>query len=99
MRALSTLAVVGLLALGCAGLAAAPRPALADTATAGTSAPPLTRLPDWAVPQSYDLALKSDPAQPGYSGTVTIVVDLKQASMLVLPGARRASSTLSCIRS
>lgn len=40
----------------------------------------MTRLPDWAVPESYDLALKSDPGQPGYSGTVTITVDLKQAA-------------------
>ncbi|HET9819273.1 MAG TPA: M1 family metallopeptidase [Rhodanobacteraceae bacterium] len=43
-------------------------------------APPLTRLPGWAVPESYDLAIKSDPRQSGYSGTVTIAVDLKKAS-------------------
>jgi alanyl aminopeptidase len=40
----------------------------------------LTRLPSWAVPQSYDLALKSDPDKKGYSGTVTITVNLKKAS-------------------
>jgi len=43
-------------------------------------APPLEKLPDWAVPQSYKLDLRSDPEQPGYSGTVTIAVDLKKAS-------------------
>ncbi|MBN8734781.1 MAG: M1 family metallopeptidase [Xanthomonadales bacterium] len=47
---------------------------------AATSRPPMTRLPDWAVPQSYDLSIKSDPDRPGYSGTVTIAVDLKKAS-------------------
>src|SRR6185312_12875925 len=48
-------------------------------ASAG-EAPPLEKLPDWAVPQSYKLDLRSDPEQPGYSGTVAIAVDLKQAS-------------------
>ncbi|HJU07673.1 MAG TPA: M1 family metallopeptidase [Rhodanobacteraceae bacterium] len=41
---------------------------------------PLEKLPDWAVPQSYKLDLRSDPEQPGYSGTVTIAVNLKQAA-------------------
>ena len=59
--------------------ASAPEPA-ASAALAGTSQPPMTRLPDWAVPESYDLAIKSDPDKPGYSGTVTIAVDLKKAS-------------------
>lgn len=71
--------------------ATAPQPATAATARTATAArsmtaesnaetPPMTRLPDWAVPESYDLALKSDPEQSGYSGTVMIAVDLKKAS-------------------
>src|SRR6185437_13072449 len=42
--------------------------------------PPMTRLPDWAVPESYDLAIKSDPKQADYSGAVTIAVALKKTS-------------------
>lgn len=55
----------------------------ADSATAAVSAneaPPLEMLPRWAVPRSYRLALRSDPAASSYQGTVTIVVDLKKAS-------------------
>ncbi|WIG54968.1 MAG: Membrane alanine aminopeptidase N [Rhodanobacteraceae bacterium] len=81
MRTIYKAAMVGLLA--CAGVALAKPPRTAPTnATAATSAqtPPMTRLPDWAVPQSYDLAIKSDPDKSGYSGTVTIAVDLKKAS-------------------
>src|SRR5574337_1447301 len=59
--------------------ASAPGPA-ASADLAATSRPPMTRLPDWAVPQSYELSIKSDPDRPGYSGTVTIAVDLKKAS-------------------
>ncbi|HEY3521106.1 MAG TPA: M1 family metallopeptidase [Rhodanobacteraceae bacterium] len=51
----------------------------AGPASAG-EAPPLETLPGWAVPQSYRLDLRGDPEQPGYSGTVTIAVDLKKAS-------------------
>src|SRR5579885_1307856 len=56
--------------------------ALAQKAAAatGSEAPPLEKLPDWAVPQSYKLELRSDPEQPGYSGTVMIAVDLKKSS-------------------
>ena len=80
MRTVFKAAMVGLLA--CAGTALAKPPQAAHRPAAARIAemPPLTRLPDWAVPQSYDLAIKSDPDQPGYSGTVTIAVDLKKAS-------------------
>jgi len=57
------------LAAGC-GLAFA---ASADQAPTG-------RLPSWAVPQSYQIAFKVDPAQQDFSGTTTIKVKLAQAS-------------------
>ena len=41
---------------------------------------PTGRLPGWAVPQSYQLAFKVDPAQQDFSGTTTIKVKLSQAS-------------------
>ena len=41
---------------------------------------PQGRLPGWAVPQSYQLAFKVDPAQQDFSGTTTIKVKLTQAS-------------------
>ena len=41
---------------------------------------PQGRLPGWAVPQSYHLAFKVDPAQQDFSGTTTIRVKLTQAS-------------------
>ena len=62
-----------------AAAASVPKPA-SSAGLAAASQPPMTRLPDWVVPQSYDLSIKSDPGQPGYSGTVTIAVDLKKAS-------------------
>jgi alanyl aminopeptidase len=73
--------MAGLLLSGAA--AAAPQPALSSAPAASASggeAPPMTRLPDWAVPQSYDLSIKSDPDQSGYTGSVTIAVDLKKPS-------------------
>jgi alanyl aminopeptidase len=41
---------------------------------------PQGRLPGWAVPQSYQLAFKVDPAQQDFSGTTTIKVKLNKAS-------------------
>ncbi|MGH8157847.1 MAG: M1 family metallopeptidase [Rhodanobacter sp.] len=41
---------------------------------------PQGRLPHWAVPQSYQLAFKVDPAQQDFSGTTTIKVKLTQTS-------------------
>ncbi|MBD8878908.1 M1 family metallopeptidase [Rhodanobacter sp. 7MK24] len=41
---------------------------------------PAGRLPAWAVPQSYRIAFKVDPAQTDFSGTTTIKVKLAQAS-------------------
>lgn len=78
MRAVTTVVVAGLLMASSLALAKPPVAAAGTTAKAAT--PPLTRLPDWAVPESYALSLKTDPSQPGYTGTVTIKVDLKQAS-------------------
>ncbi|MGH8146406.1 MAG: M1 family metallopeptidase [Rhodanobacteraceae bacterium] len=89
MRMIPAVAVAGLLLLaGCSSQsntnkssAVASAPASASSATlASASKAPLTRLPDWAVPESYDLAIKSDPDKTSYSGTVTIAVDLKKAS-------------------
>jgi len=45
-----------------------------------TDQAPQGRLPEWAVPQSYQLAFKVDPAQQDFSGTTTIKVKLTQAS-------------------
>ncbi|HEY9112577.1 MAG TPA: M1 family metallopeptidase, partial [Rhodanobacteraceae bacterium] len=81
MRTILKATMVGLLALSGAALARSPHAAVKHaTAAKSAEAPPLTRLPNWAVPESYDLAIKSDPDKPGYSGTVTIAVDLKKAS-------------------
>jgi alanyl aminopeptidase len=41
---------------------------------------PQGRLPGWAVPQSYRIAFKVDPAQQDFSGTTVIKVKLSQAS-------------------
>lgn len=41
---------------------------------------PQGRLPQWAVPQSYQLSFKVDPAQENFSGTTTIKVKLAQES-------------------
>lgn len=52
-----------------------------STVLAATSeAPPLGKLPRWAVPQSYHLAFKVDPKQQDFSGTTTIKLTLSQAS-------------------
>ncbi len=48
-------------------------------AASGNQAPQ-GKLPTWAVPQSYQLAFKVDPAQPDFSGTTTIKLKLTQAS-------------------
>lgn len=45
-----------------------------------TDQPPLEKLPRWAVPESYALDLRIDPAQDGFSGKVAIKVKLAQAS-------------------
>ncbi len=41
---------------------------------------PQGKLPIWAVPQSYQLAFKVDPAQQDFSGTTTIKLKLTKAS-------------------
>ncbi len=41
---------------------------------------PQGRLPGWAVPQAYQIAVKVDPAQQDFSGTTTIKVKLAKAS-------------------
>jgi cytosol alanyl aminopeptidase len=41
---------------------------------------PQGRLPGWAVPQSYQIAFKVDPAQQDFSGVTAIKVKLTQAS-------------------
>ena len=47
---------------------------------AGADQAPKGRLPSWAVPQSYQIAFKVDPAQQDFSGTTTIKVKLAKAS-------------------
>lgn len=47
---------------------------------ATTEAVPQGRLPGWAVPQSYNIAFKVDPAQQDFSGTTQIKVKLSKAS-------------------
>src|SRR5690348_17935554 len=58
--------------------------ALAACGASALAAPagqvPTGRLPGWAVPQSYHLAFKVDPAQKDFSGTTTIEVKLARAS-------------------
>lgn len=41
---------------------------------------PQGRLPRWAVPESYQLAFKVDPAQKDFTGSTTIKLTLKQAA-------------------
>lgn len=52
----------------------------ASTLVASAEQAPSGRLPGWAVPQSYQLAFKVDPAQADFSGTTTIEVKLEKAS-------------------
>ncbi|HJR12530.1 MAG TPA: M1 family metallopeptidase [Rhodanobacteraceae bacterium] len=81
MRAFPVFMMAGLLALSGSALARSPHAAAKHaTATKSVEAPPLTRLPDWAVPESYDLSIKSDPDKSDYNGTVRIAVDLKKAT-------------------
>ncbi|WP_329742539.1 M1 family metallopeptidase [Dyella sp. A6] len=47
---------------------------------AGTNQAPQGRLPRWAMPESYHIAFKVDPAKQDFAGTTTIRVDLKKAS-------------------
>ncbi|MGH7057142.1 MAG: M1 family metallopeptidase [Acetobacteraceae bacterium] len=53
---------------------------MATVSAHSREAPPLGRLPRWAVPRSYVLALRSDPSAARYRGVVTIAVDLRKAS-------------------
>jgi alanyl aminopeptidase len=48
--------------------------------SATTDQVPQGRLPGWAVPQSYQLAFKVDPAKEDFSGTTTIKIKLTKAS-------------------
>ena len=80
MRVISAVVMAGLLALTGPALARSPQTAAKHAASTSAEAPPLTRLPQWAVPESYNLAIKSDPDKSDFSGTVTIAVDLKKAS-------------------
>ncbi|HSN00729.1 MAG TPA: M1 family metallopeptidase [Rudaea sp.] len=57
------------LVLACASVFAAP-----------SDQPPLKTLPRWAIPESYALDLRIDPAQKDFSGKVAIKVELTQAS-------------------
>jgi alanyl aminopeptidase len=50
------------------------------SAFATTEQAPQGRLPGWAVPQSYKIAFKVDPAQQDFSGTTIIKVKLTKAS-------------------
>jgi len=54
--------------------AALAAPAAPDTAV------PHGKLPRWAIPQSYQLALRIDPEQADFTGITRIKVQLKQAS-------------------
>ena len=53
--------------------------AVAFAATPNDQAPH-GRLPGWAVPQSYQLSFRVNPAQIEFTGTTTIKVDLKAAA-------------------
>ena len=68
-RLVPTIALTALAACCASAFAATPN----DQAPHG-------RLPDWAVPQSYQLAFRVNPAQAQFTGTTTIKVDLKAAA-------------------
>ncbi|MDE1894169.1 MAG: M1 family peptidase, partial [Xanthomonadaceae bacterium] len=69
MRALVRPLLLTALAACCGGALAAP-----------SERAPTGRLPGWAVPQSYQIAFKIDPAQQDFSGTTTIRLTLTRAS-------------------
>ncbi|MHB1057730.1 MAG: M1 family metallopeptidase [Rhodanobacter sp.] len=52
----------------------------AGAALAVAESPPLGRLPRWAMPESYRLSFRVDPAQAGFSGSATIALRLAKAS-------------------
>ncbi|MGH8149227.1 MAG: M1 family peptidase, partial [Steroidobacteraceae bacterium] len=81
MRALPRvlLSVLSFVAVSVPAVLAAP-PDLSAASAPSNEAPPLEMLPRWAVPRSYVLALRSDPAASRYRGVVRIAVDLKKAS-------------------
>jgi alanyl aminopeptidase len=54
--------------------------ACASAFAAALESPPLETLPRWAVPESYALDLRIDPAQDTFSGNVSIKLQLKQPS-------------------
>ena len=54
--------------------------ACASAFAATVEQPPLETLPRWAVPESYALDLRIDPAQKDFSGKVAIKLRLKQPS-------------------
>lgn len=63
---------------------------------AATDPVPQGRLPHWAIPQSYQLSFKVDPAQADFSGRTIIKVKLTQASdHLWLDGSELKVSTVS----
>ncbi|MBV6827937.1 M1 family metallopeptidase [Xanthomonas euvesicatoria] len=70
MRRLACLLAPSLLALCCGNV----------LAQSSGEPVPNGRLPTWAVPERYSLALKIDPEQTQFSGRTTIRVQLKQAS-------------------
>jgi hypothetical protein len=58
MRAISAVVMAGLLALSGPALARPPQTAAKHATTSrSVEVPPLTRLPQWAVPEYYDLAI------------------------------------------
>ncbi|WP_423820738.1 M1 family metallopeptidase [Salinisphaera sp. SPP-AMP-43] len=63
--------------------------ALAGSAAAADSQAPTGKLPRWAVPQSYDIALKADPAAARFSGQARIQVALDKSSRVIWLNARK----------
>ena len=51
-----------------------------DFASNNSEQIPIGKLPEWVVPESYDLDFKIDPAQKGYTGKTTIHLKLAQAT-------------------
>ncbi|RJS93245.1 M1 family metallopeptidase [Salinisphaera sp. Q1T1-3] len=54
-------------------------PAASASAAYSGQGVPTGKLPDWVVPQRYDVALRADPAEQAFTGEVTIDVVLKEA--------------------
>lgn len=85
-RVAPSLVALGLVA--CGSPSPAPPPPAARPLPAPPEARPDGRLPELAVPLSYELELEVDPARPTFRGTERVVLDLPAATAHVVLHAR-----------